>query len=271
MCTLIILYNLFWNAHVVAMHNRYTTRTVEYPPKITRSKYLVYSPLDATSGGTWVGFNEKGLYAAVTDQHSDGEKIVRKSRGKLVLNVLGRFSNASEATEYLKEEVRKGYRKGNFVLLDEDNGFHVIYDTDVEVREMEKCIHVITNLTPLPGMEFSPLVKVILERAETRKKRALDLTKKINTNDLGGALRMLRKIAADHGEGKSGRSICYHETGGWKMTSSTIMAVKKNIERSRVLYCKGNPCQSEFLDYSHLLKSKRKSPKTKKIFRESKG
>jgi len=38
------------------------------------------------------------------------------------------------------------------------------------------------------------------------------------------------------------------------MTSSTIMAVERNVRDSRILYCRGNPCEGEFLDYSHLLR-----------------
>jgi phosphopantothenoylcysteine decarboxylase/phosphopantothenate--cysteine ligase len=256
MCTLILFYKLFGDAPIVALHNRYAKgETLEYPPRVTRDEYKVYGPLDVASMGTWVGFNERGLYIAVTDQHSGDVETVKKSRGKLISYTLRSFSTAEEATAFLKEEIKRGYRKGNFVLLDKNRGFHVLYDVDVTARELGRGTHVITNLTPLPGMEMSPQVKGILERAEARKNRGLKLAEEMDTKDLERGLQGLQGIAADHGETVGKHSICYHdETGEWKMTSSTIMAVGRNIKDSRIFYCRGNPCEGEFLDYSHLVK-----------------
>ncbi|MEM2935614.1 MAG: bifunctional phosphopantothenoylcysteine decarboxylase/phosphopantothenate--cysteine ligase CoaBC [Candidatus Bathyarchaeia archaeon] len=251
-----MFYKLFGDAPIVALHNRYARGdALEYPPRVTRDRYKVYGPLDVASMGSWVGFNERGLYVAVTDQHSGNVEAAKKSRGKLVSHLLGSFSTAEEATAFLKEEIKKGYRKGNFILLDENRGFHVLYDGDVTTKELGRGIHVITNLTPLPGMEMPPQVREILERAEARKNRGLKLAEEIDTKDLERGLRGLQEIAADHGENPGRRSICYHdETGEWKMTSSTIVAVGRNLKDSQILYCRGNPCEGEFLDYSHLLK-----------------
>ena len=251
-----VFYKLFKGAPIVALHNRYAKEwTVEYPPRVTKARYRVYSPIDVASGGTWVGFNEKGLFVAVTDQHSDGAKAVRRSRGKLVSNVLREFSSAREAAEYLRGEVGKGYQKGNFVVLDEESGFHLIYDRDVTMRELKAGVHVVTNITAIHGIELSPQAKNLLERAEARKKRALELARDINTQDLGEGLRALQRIAADHGGGKGRRSICYHdETVEWRMTSSTTVAVGEDVQDSRISYCPGNPCEKKFSDYSHLLK-----------------
>lgn len=125
----------------------------------------------------------------------------------------------------------------------------------MESRGIKKGVHVITNITPLPGIEFHPPTQEILERVEARKRRALDLAGEIKTKDPEETLEILKGIAADHGEGKSGRSICYHDTAiEWKMTSSTIISVMSDVKESKILYCKGNPCQNEFLDYSYLLK-----------------
>jgi len=256
MCTLILFYKLFGDAPIVSLHNRYAKGDAqEYPPRVTRDRYKVYGPLDVASMGTWVGFNERGLYVAVTDQHSGDLEAVKRSRGKLISYLLGSFSTAEDATTFLKEEIKRGYRKGNFVILDENRGFHLLYDVDVTTRELERGIHMFTNLTPWPGMEMSLRVKEIFERAETRKNRGLKLAEEMDTKDLDRGLRGLQGIAADHGENVGRRSICYHdETGEWRMTSSTIVAVGRNLKDSRILYCRGNPCEGEFLDYSHLLK-----------------
>lgn len=244
---------------VIALHNRYArTGSLEYPPRSYRGEHTVYCPFDVSSEGTWIGFNAMGLFVAVTDQHSGEDKIVRRSRGRLVLEILRTFSKAREVTEYLKREVVKGYRRGNFVIADKDEGFHVLYDEGVTTCEFGEDVHVFTNLTLLPGMRISSQIEGILERAETRKKRALELAGKVEVQDLDKTLRALQRIAADHGEDRGRCSICYHdEMGEWRMTSSTIIAVKRNVVESRILYCMGNPCRNEFIDYSYLLKGEK--------------
>ncbi len=257
MCTLITLYRSLEGYHVVAMFNRYAPRRsqVEAPPRLVKGRrYLICCPVDVASGGTWVGFNEAGLFAAVTDQHSGPVIKPRRSRGLLLLDVLGGFSDSREAADYVRHEVRKGYITGNFVVADEEAMFHVIYDGQVHVRELGPGAHVFTNLTMTPNVDLSDeLIKAIHERAEARRTRAVKLLSGWEPSSLAEALEKLKTIAADHGDSPGRKSICYHDSGDWKMTSSTILAVSHDFERSKVLYCPGNPCSSAFVDYSHVL------------------
>jgi phosphopantothenoylcysteine decarboxylase/phosphopantothenate--cysteine ligase len=52
------------------------------------------------------------------------------------------------------------------------------------------------------------------------------------------------------------------------MSSSTIMAVSDNLKDSKILYCSGNPCEHQFIDYSRLLSDEKVievSSKTSKL------
>jgi len=102
-------------------------------------------------------------------------------------------------------------------------------------------------------IDLKDISKDLFEYAEKRRKRALYLTSKIRLHDIDSAIEDLKSIAADHGEERGRGSICYHNGAGWYMSSSTIMAVAKDIRSSRILYCKGNPCQGRFIDYSHII------------------
>jgi len=62
MCTLIALYSFLPSFPIIALHNR-------------------YAPIDSHSKGTWIGFNEKGLFAAITDQHTEIKSNPYRSRG----------------------------------------------------------------------------------------------------------------------------------------------------------------------------------------------
>jgi len=260
MCTLIVFYKKFHEYPVLALHNRYEKiGTVELPPRVVKGKFKVFCPVDVRSRGSWIGFNEKGLFAAVTDQHTALPVKTGKSRGELILAILKNFSIAEEVVKYLEDSFKEGYKRGNFVILDSEKGYHVVYDEDLIVREIKENLCVITNIMAVPGVKIPPTAMKIFEDAEVRRKRAIELSRKIFTDDIEEAIFELKKIAADHGEKKGRRSICYHsELEDWVMMSSTIIAVARNIVDSKILYCKGNPCENTFQDYSHIIKNFRK-------------
>lgn len=267
MCTLTVLYKLLESHPIIALHNRYMKGDVfEYPPRVLKEfRFKVYCPIDLRSGGTWIGFNEKGLLVAVVDQHSHpGEEGQKRSRGVLILEILGSYCKAAEAREYLVGELgRGGYKRGNFVLLDYESGYHVVYEggNNLFVREINRGLYVVTNLTPTPVTHIdNDYVRGVLERAEKRKARAEELGKAIvsriergELREIDGLLSTLMNVARDHAYGKSIYSICLHDNV-WQTTSATIMAVGKDIGDSRVLYARGPPCESAFVDYSFLLR-----------------
>jgi len=256
MCTLIVFYKMFHKYPVVALHNRYEKRgTLERPPTVMEGKFRVFCPIDVKSGGTWIGFNEGGLFAAVTDQHTILLTKTKKSRGSLMLTLLRNFSSAEDATNYLKNNFGEGYKRGNFVVLDSENGYHIVYDEKIIVRSIERGVHVITNLMAVPGVRIPPEAREVFNLAEVRRKRAIELARNVPVNGIEEAICILEKIAADHGGGKSRKSICYHDyVEDWTMTSSIIIAVSENLVNSKMLYCKGNPCENPFQDFSHIIK-----------------
>ncbi len=68
MCTLITFYKFLPGFPIIAVHNRYAPAgSVEEPPKLFRGKFTAYASVDSRSRGTWIGFNEKGLFVAMTD------------------------------------------------------------------------------------------------------------------------------------------------------------------------------------------------------------
>jgi len=240
---------------VVAMHNRYAKLNAEeLPPKIISGKHAVCAPVDVESGGTWIGFNDAGLFAAVTDQHTGEEKPAEKSRGKLLLHLLSSFDNAREAVNHLKAEASEGYKKGNYLIADRHEAYHLLYDGKIYLWKLKPGPHILTNLTVLPGWRLEGETVEIYRRVKVRRGRAAELLKRITGGlSVEEVLKELKVIASDH-EGKPGEtSICYHGKGEWKMTSSTIIALAENPAKSKILYAKGNPCVNPFQDYSTLM------------------
>ena len=256
MCTLIVLYRFLKEYPVVALFNRYAPKgSWEYPPRVVKGgRWVVYCPIDGVSGGTWVGFNSAGLFSAVTDQHSGGVVKSRRSRGKLILDVLLGFDDSFDAVEHLKSEVTRGYKKGNFVILDPTRGYHVLYDEKVYVWEVKPGIHVFTNLMKHPQLKLTSETLKVYRRVEVRRARALQLTKNLtSTMTVDEIIERLKTIASDHGGEPGEKSICYHGDNEWYMSSSTIILLSKDPSKSKILYCRGNPCTSKYINYSHIL------------------
>lgn len=261
MCTLILLYKVVEGYPVVALHNRYArTGSLEEPPQTLRAAggARIFCPLDVQSRGTWIGFNSHGLLVAVTDQHTGFESKPYRSRGLLLLDTLKAFSKASEAVEYLRYEARRGYRKANFLAADKYEAFHLLYDEHVELARLNPGIHILTNLTVKNWVKLDRVSEDTLRYAEQRRRRAVELTAHVKSiPDVEEALQLLKRIASDHGGKPSRGSICYHDGVGWFMSSSTILALADSVEKSKILYCRGNPCRSRFIDYSFLTTSKK--------------
>ncbi len=266
MCTLIVFLKKLADYPIIALHNRYERRgTRELPPRVMDGKYRVFCPIDVRSGGTWVGFNERGLFAAVTDQHTAPPVDTEKSRGMLLLEVLREFSSAMDAIEHIKENVRE-YKRGNFVVADFEAAFHLIHDENIILMELKPGIHVITNLMIVPGVRMTDLARAIFEDVEARRRRAVELASRVRARNIEEFIGKVKEIAADHGEGRSRRSICYHnEKGDWMMTSSTIIAISRDISRSKLLYCSGNPCENPFRDFSEIVQRAGKQISTKEF------
>ena len=190
---------------------------------------------------------------AVTDQHTGEAGKVYRSRGLLIMDVLTSFSKVYDALDYLERELTKGYRRGNFILADSEKAYHVLHDEKMEVEALNPGVNVFTNLTLKDWIKTENLPPDSLKYADMRRKRALELASKLTPTNVDKIVEELKSISSDHG-GEIGRgSICYHNGEDWYMSSSTIMAVSDELKNSKILYCKGNPCQNRFVDYSHIL------------------
>jgi len=254
MCTLILLYRFLDDYPIIALHNRYArVGSFEEPPAISEGRFRAYHPVDSISKGTWIGFNEAGLFVAVTDQHTAEVKRAYRSRGLLLLDILTSFSNSSDALKYLMNELEKGYRKGNFVLADPKRAFHILNDERTESIPIDSGVHIFTNITIRDWVRLDTVPKDRLMYMKMRRDRAMKLASEIKQTSIYEVINDLKRIASDHGDEKGRGSICYHNGSEWYMSSSTIMAVSKGISNSIILYCRGNPCQSHFIDYSHII------------------
>jgi len=214
----------------------------------------VYAPVDVTSRGTWVGFNDSGLALAVTNQETDINEKPARSRGLLALDLLDGYESAREAKEFLVGSgVKELYRWGNFIVADGSEAWHIVWDKDIWVGRLEPGGHAVSTLTVFPGMDWTERAERYWVNVEKRRVRALKLIDEMEFKDVDSITDQLKVIGADHGSEKGPGSLCYHwPTGEYVQTSSTIIAVSEHVSRSRVLYCPENPCVNVYTNYDIL-------------------
>lgn len=238
---------------VVALHNRYLNKdTRESPPsKIDQ----IICPIDIASGGTWVGFNENGLLLGITNQETNKIETPGRSRGLLALDILHKYSDSREAKDFLlKPDTRLPYRRGNFLLVDKKEGWHIIWDKETYYYPIENGCYPIATLTKLPNTKLDTNREKIYQDATKRLNRANSLMEGYNPLDIGDLVNRLMQVSADHGYGKTQASICWHSQK-YKQTSSTIIAIGNKLDKSKIFYCEGNACENEFTDYSKIMEN----------------
>src|SRR5438309_9782695 len=107
MCTLALYFRVFENFPLVVAANRdehYDRPSA--PPQILSLNPKIVAGKDLRVGGTWLGINEHGVFAAILNRRGNGEQSAvsqARSRGLLCLDVLKRQS-AREATALLRQD-----------------------------------------------------------------------------------------------------------------------------------------------------------------------
>lgn len=75
------------------------------PRLLEHGDYPVLAPLDPDAGGTWIGVNEHGLVVALLNRYGQDttEVTQRRSRGKLVLDLVSHQPSASAFARHLEQ------------------------------------------------------------------------------------------------------------------------------------------------------------------------
>src|SRR5258706_7884952 len=116
MCTLIAFHRCFADAPLVVAANRdeFHERPTEGPAlreastpstgaaRDMRSCARVVAPRDLRAGGSWLGVNASGLFAAITNRRCEEPDPGRRSRGWLVLQALAEPTAARAADRFAR-------------------------------------------------------------------------------------------------------------------------------------------------------------------------
>ena len=144
MCTLILAWQVFDDAPIAAAANRdEALGRPSRPPGVLDDDPRVVAPRDDEAGGTWVGYNDAGLFVAVTNRRAgiEGER----SRGLLVRDALA-CESASAASSYVKNELAdRQYAGFNLVVADSDEAGLLEWDGVLRTTHFDPGVHVVVN------------------------------------------------------------------------------------------------------------------------------
>ena len=240
MCTLIGLHRAVPGYDLVIGMNRDEDRLrPAEPPKLLPGPPPLVAPRDAKAGGTWLGVNQPGLFAALSNRRGKTSTTAR-SRGLLVLEVLkAKHVRAAQIT--LEREVAQHeYNFFNLVAATREEVRFFSYDGQLRMTRGREGLNVMTNA----GGNVEGDEKVATIRAFAGDGRFPEGEKAVHW--LEGTLR--------HHGGTGSAALCVHFPGGGTVSSTILALHNADPEQHVLLYANGSPCENPYRAYSHLLR-----------------
>ncbi|WP_313690977.1 NRDE family protein [Halorarum halobium] len=254
MCTLTLAWRSFPEASVVVAANRdeALNRPSEPPRELEPG---VVGPRDAEAGGTWIGYNDDGLFVGVTNRWVDGLGSSR-SRGLLVRDCL-REASADGAASLVEEScVEHDYDGFNLVLADRDDALLLEWDGTLGVTELGEGIHVVGNVG-FDGTYYEPPDRADIAERQARNARKLaaelgpfpDETAEEWLERAGEALGdhefgvCIHGDVSDSGTASDGTS---DESGGGYGTRSSSLVIVGDDGSRRYDFADGPPCETAY-------------------------
>jgi len=114
-------------------------------PKIQSGTPRSICGVDRQSNGTWLGVNQHGLMATLSNCPKRRTPAEPRSRGLLCRSLLSQ-TNAHDAVDQAFSELKSGkYNGANYLIADYDYAAVVLGGDDVEVIQLEPGLHILSE------------------------------------------------------------------------------------------------------------------------------
>lgn len=240
MCTLVLAWQVFEGAPIAVVANRdeRLDRASE-PPSVLDEGPRVVAPSDAEAGGTWFGYNEHGVFVAITNRWVDLEG--ERSRGLLVRDLLGHES-AEQAARYVEESVEEhDYAGFNLVVADAHAAIFFEWHGQLMVRNFAQGVHVVVNVGA-DGHFFVPDGRE--EASEEQALNALRVSTALQPEPGESASDWVERAAGvvrDHDYG-----VCVHRDELNFGTRSSSLLVLDDDGSAVYQFSDGPPCETAY-------------------------
>ncbi len=240
MCLLAILYRSVDGAPLLVAANREEFYDRPFlPPHVQGERPRFLAGLDVRAGGTWIGVNERGVLAAVTNRPKTDIPEVPRSRGQLCRDLLLRLT-AADGASHLRQELATGHYAGaNFVVADAQSGF--LFEAGNELREsaLTPGLHLVTN-----GPANC--------QTDPRQQLAREMFAAEHPHDVRSFIHLASRVCG-RGPDDQGRTIVvrFPQRG---TVSSLLLAMTDDSQQAVCEYAGGPPDVTPYQDLSPLLR-----------------
>lgn len=236
-----VLYKVARNTPILVAANR--EERFDRPtqaPKIQPGTPRVMCGIDRQAGGTWLGVNQYGLFAAVANRRKSLVPTEPRSRGLLCRELLG-FRSAKEAAKHAAAELAKGiYAGANYVCADAQYAAVVHGGNRIEILELPPGLHLISN-----GNLNDPH-----DQRHEFVRRMLTL----HTLDSAVTFLAVASRAFSRKADTLGRRGVIVNRPDFGTVSSTLVSLPTKVQKSVYQYAPGAPCDCAYDDLSALLR-----------------
>ncbi len=261
MCTLTVAWEVFADEPLVVAANR--DERLDRPsvgPERHEGELRTVTPRDEDAGGTWIGYNERGLFAGVTNRWTETPRDGERSRGLLMRDVLDQ-PTAKRAARLVERSVADHEYAGFNLLVadgfagrppaafDRSDGpttgeedpvaaIYVEYDGALRTRTLEPGVHVVVNVGA-DGRYVVPERRRVAGEEQAAGADRLRAHLQPEPSESAAEWReRARAAVADHDFG-----ACVHGDGFGTRSSSVLSFGSAGVDYE---YAPGPPCETEY-------------------------
>jgi uncharacterized protein with NRDE domain len=238
-CTLVLAWQVFADVPIAVAANRdEATDRQSRPPTVWDTDPAILAPRDDSAGGTWIGYNEHGILAAITNRWLEEPPAADRSRGLLVRDVLAAKTSEDAARTVESAVDGTSYDGFNLVVADEHAALLLEWDGALSIRNLDPGVHVVVNVGA-DGRYHMPAFRATAAREQAE-----------NADRLRTALRPEPGESGDEWRGRAASTIADHEYGvcvhgdGFGTRSSSL--IQFHDDGRTYWYADGPPCQTEY-------------------------
>ncbi|WP_018258645.1 NRDE family protein [Halomicrobium katesii] len=237
MCTLVFAWQVFEQPLVVAANRDERLDRESDPPAVRDWRAQVVAPTDAEAGGTWIGYNEHGVFVAITNRWTDADLAGERSRGLLVRDALGERS-AEDAARLVERAVDADEYQGfNLVVADASAAVYTEWDGTLSVRTLTPGVHVVVNVGADGDYRMPDDRRAAAQRQADSAGRLVRALQPEPDENGGSWLDRAAETIADHDYG-----VCVHGEGFGTRSSSLVVLGDERWFR----YADGPPCETAY-------------------------
>jgi len=245
-CTLTVAWQTFDAPVVVAANRDERYDRPARPPAVHEGERRFVAPVDEEAGGTWIGYNEDGVIAALTNRWLPGGAdpgTGERSRGLLVRDVLGSPS-AEAAARFVERDLAGRAYEGFYLLLaDARAALLVENDGGPRIHQFDTGVHVVMNV----GFDASYALPADERRRGPARRQAesgrllCERLRPAPGERASGWRDRAAAALADHEVG-----VCVHDPDERFGTRSSSLITVGPGGHADYLYADGPPCETDF-------------------------